>query len=293
MAEEDTKPSAERLPKFRDSSRDSLEQQLFSSAPIYKGLDQAILADSIARTVELLGADSEVCQEMLGGLSPVQLASDAVNNTQIDDIEFRKQMASGGISAINSSNDPMVRLAQAVDGHVRAEQKQSEELGEAQKQAYASIAEALFATQGTTTYPDATFSLRLAFGPVKGYEMNGVQIPAWTTMGGAFEHSENHQGLEDYKLPDSWIQNRDKIDPDTPYNFVSTADIIGGNSGSPVVNKDLELVGLIFDGNLQSLPADYQYDDRQSRSISVHCSAISEALKKIYGASHIAEQLGK
>jgi len=293
MAEEDTKPSAQRLPEFRDSSRESLEQQLFSSAPIYKGLDQALLADSIARTVELLGADSEVCQKMLGGVSPVQLATDAIYGTRLDDIEYRKQFAAGAMEAIKSSGDPMIRLAQAVDDHVRAEQKESEELRETQRQAYAAIAEALFATEGTTTYPDATFTLRLAFGPVKGYELNGQQIPAWTTMGAAFEHSENHEGLEDYELPNSWIENKTNINLDTPYNFVSTADIIGGNSGSPVVNKDLELVGLIFDGNLQSLPSDYQYDDRQSRSISVHSSAIREALLYIYDASHVANQLGK
>lgn len=293
MAEEDMKPSAERLPKFRDSSRDSLEQKLFSSAPIYKGLEQTLLADSISRTVELLGAESDVCQRMLRGVGPIQLASEAVNQTRLDDIAFRKQLAAGGAEAIKSSDDPMIQLAKAVDADVRAEEKESEQLQEAQRQAYALIAEALFATQGTATYPDATFSLRLAFGPVKGYELNGQRIPAWTTMGGAFEHSENHEGLEDYLLPASWIKNREQIDSGTPFNFVSTADIIGGNSGSPVVNKDLELVGLIFDGNLQSLSADYQYDDRQSRSISVHSSAIREALEKVYEASHLVEQLGK
>lgn len=293
MAEEDTKPSAQRLPEFRDSSRESLEQQLFSTAPIYKPLDQALLADSIGRTVELLGADSAICQKMLGGASPVQLASDAVYGTQLDDVEYRRQLAAGGIEAIESSTDPMIRLAESVDDHVRAEQKESEALRESQRQAYAQIAEALFATQGTTTYPDATFTLRLAFGPVKGYVLNGQTVPAWTTMGGAYEHSENHKGLEDYQLPERWLEKRDQIDLDTPYNFVSTADIIGGNSGSPVVNKNLELVGLIFDGNLQSLPSDYQYDDRQARSTSVHSSAIREALTKIYDASHIADQLGK
>ena len=293
MADEDTKPSAQRLPKFRDSSRESLQQQLFSSAPVYKQLDQALLADSISRTVELLGADSEICQKILAGVSPVQRASDAINGTQLDDIEFRKQIAAGGIEAIKSSDDPMISLAKSVDEYVRAEQKESDELGESLSQSYASIAEALFATQGTKTYPDATFTLRLAFGPVKGYELNGQTIPAWTTMGGAFQHSDDHPGLDDYQLPNSWIENREKIDPTIPYNFVSTADIIGGNSGSPVVNKDLELVGLIFDGNLQSLPSDYQYDDRQARSVSVHSSAIREALLKIYDAPHLVEQLGK
>ena len=293
MAEEDTKESSQRMAKYRDSSRESLEQKLFSTAPIYKDLEYAVLADSISRTVELLGADSKICQTMLDGKSPVQLATAAVFSTQLDDVGFRKQIVAGGADAIKTSSDPMIKLALSVEEYDRAERRESDSIREAERQAYASIAEALFATQGTSTYPDATFTLRLAFGPVKGYELGGEQFPAWTTMGGAFEHSENHKGMKAYQMPESWIKNRDKLDAATPYNFVSTADIIGGNSGSPVVNRDLELVGLIFDGNLQSLPADYQYDDRQARSISVHSSSIREALIKIYDASHVADQLGK
>ncbi len=293
MAEEDMKPSAERLPKFRDASRESLEQQLFSEAPIYKDLDQAMMADSIGRTCELLGADSETSQLVLDGVSPNERASICVNGTKLEDIAYRNKLAEGGQQAIEACEDPMIKLALAVDAHVRAEQKASEELGESEKQAYAQIAEALFATKGTSTYPDATFSLRLAFGPVSGYELNGEQIPAWTTMGDVFNHMDNHSGLEDYQLPQRWLDRRDKIKPETPYNFVCTADIIGGNSGSPVVNKDLELVGLIFDGNLESLPGDYVYDDRKARSVSVHSSAIREALQYVYDAEHIVDQLGK
>ncbi|MEM7456012.1 MAG: S46 family peptidase [Planctomycetota bacterium] len=293
LAEEDTKPSAERLPQFRDSSRASLEQQLFSAAPIYQDLELVLMADSIGRTVELLGADAEICQMILAGTSPNQRASDVILGTRLDDIEFRKELVSGGMQAIEDCDDPMIQLARDVDAFVRAEDKENEELAEAERQAYAKIAEALFAIQGTSTYPDATFSLRLSFGPVSGYELNGEDIPAWTKMSDVFTHMENHEGLEDYQLPQRWMERRDRIKPNTPYNFVCTADIIGGNSGSPVVNKDLELVGLIFDGNLQSLPGDYQYDDRQARSVSVHSSAIREALEYVYDAGHLVEQLGK
>jgi hypothetical protein len=155
------------------------------------------------------------------------------------------------------------------------------------------IAEAKFATQGTSAYPDATFTLRLAFGPVKGYEQDGQQIPAWTNVGGAFEHEKQHEGQADYKLPESWKKAESKLSKTTPFNFVSTADIIGGNSGSPVVNKAGELVGLIFDGNVQSLSGNYVYTDKQARSVSVHSSAIREALQVVYGADNIVKELGQ
>jgi hypothetical protein len=135
--------------------------------------------------------------------------------------------------------------------------------------------------------------LRLAFGTVEGYEEGGKKIPAWTTMGGAFDHEKAHHAKEPWKLPQSWHDHRKDFDQATPFNFVSTADIIGGNSGSPVVNKDNELVGLIFDGNIQSLTADYFYSDKQSRSVSVHSSAIREALIHIYKADRIVSELGK
>ena len=169
----------------------------------------------------------------------------------------------------------------------------TDELDELDKQAYAKIAEARFAVEGTSSYPDATFTLRLAFGPVKGYEQDSQQIPAWTTVGGAFTHEQQHQGQADYVLPASWKTAEDKLTKSTPFNFVSTADIIGGNSGSPVVNRAGELVGLIFDGNVQSLSGNYIYTDKQARSVSVHSSAIREALQTVYGADGIVKELGK
>ncbi len=293
MAAEDKKPSSERLPEFQESGRDSLEQQLFSTAPIYKDLEQVILADLIARMLEMRGADDPLCQKILDGKSPSDRAAELVGGTKLDDPEFRKSLAGGGESAIESSDDPMIQLARLVDEEVRADRKISDELAEIERQAYAKIAEATFATKGTSSYPDATFSLRLAFGPVKGYEENGQKIPAWTKVAGAFDHEMNHKGQKDFDLPESWHQARgEKLNPETPFNFVCTADIIGGNSGSPVVNKDLELVGLIFDGNIQSLTSDYLYDDRQGRSVSVHSDAIRDAIRYVYGAEELADQLG-
>jgi hypothetical protein len=292
MAAEDLKPSPERLAEFGDAARQSLEQQLYSEAPIYPELEQLLLADSLARALELRGADDPICIAMLDGKSPIDRAAELIQGTKLIDVEFRKALAAGGQKAINASQDPLIRFAVRVDDDMRATRKETEELQEIERQAYAQIAEAIFATQGTTGYPDATFTLRLAFGTVKGYEQSGEQIQPWTTMGDAFKHELAHEGQDDFQLPSSWHDARDRISPATPFNFVSTADIIGGNSGSPVVNRHLELVGLIFDGNIQSLTADYQYDDRQSRAVSVHSSAIRDALRYVYDAENLANQLG-
>lgn len=295
MAEEDTKPSNQRLPAFQEAARESLLQQLYSSAPVYKDLEQVLLGDMIARMLELRGGDDELCQQILGGVSAQDRAVDAVQGTKLDDPAFRRELAAKGKAGIAACDDPMIKLALLVDPKVREDNQRADELAEMERQAYAKIAEAQFATQGTSSYPDATFSLRLAFGPVVGYEQNGESIPAMTDFNGAFGHEASHKGQEYFDLPKSWHEARDsgKMKLDTPYNFVCTADIIGGNSGSPVVNKNLELVGLIFDGNIQSLPGDYLYSDRQARSVSVHSNAIREAIRYVYGAEALADQLGK
>ena len=290
MATEDQKPSSERLAEFQDSGRESLEQQLFSPAPIYKELQQATLADEIARMCEFRGADDELCQKILAGKNPIDRASELILNSKLDDPEVRKNLAAQGIEGIKNSTDPLIQLALAVDDRVRADRKESEELGEIEKQAYAKISKVLFAANGTSVYPDATFTLRLAFGPVVGYEEKGKSIPAFTDINGTFAH-EN--GQKDFILPETWTAAKGKIPGGTRMNFVCTADIIGGNSGSPVVNKDLELVGLIFDGNIQSLIADYAYSDTQGRSVSVHSNAIRESLRYVYDAEFLADQLGK
>jgi hypothetical protein len=293
LVEEDQKPNEKRLPEYADAGRASLEQQLYSAAPIYPDLEQMLLAESLTRMIELRGADDPVCVAMLAGTSPVARAAELVAGTTLASVAARRALVASGPAGVRASTDPLVALARQLDPDIRRRRQASDELDELERQAYGEIANAIFALRGTSTYPDATFSLRLAFGAVKGYEEGGRQVPAWTDFGGAFAHEKAHAGQEHYALPPSWHAAQDKLDLATPFNFVSTADIIGGNSGSPVVNKDLELVGLIFDGNIQSLTADYVYSDAQSRAVSVHSSAIREALRQVYGAEELVEQLGK
>jgi hypothetical protein len=293
MAEEDKKPSAQRLREFRDSARESLEQQLFSPAPIYKDLEQTILADLLGFMVEQRGGDDPLVQQMLDGKSPRARAAELVQGTRLEDVEFRRQLAADGGSALAACTDPMIQLARLLDPESRALREEQEAIEEEERQAYAQVANAVFATRGTSNYPDATFTLRLAFGLVQGYEQEGEQIPAWTTFGGAFDHEALHGAQDPWALPPLWHQRRNDMNLKTQFNFVCTADIIGGNSGSPVVNRDLELVGLIFDGNIQSLPGDYRYDDRQDRAVSVSSEAIREALRTIYRADRIVAELGR
>ena len=293
LADEDRKPNAERLPEYRDSGRESLLQQLFSPAPIYKDLEQAIFADLLGFMIENRGGNDELVQRVLDGKGPQDRAAELVQGTQLDQVAFRKKLVEGGKSAVDACADPMIKLARLLDPHARRTRKSRDELGELERQAYAKIAEVIFAVKGTSTYPDATFTLRLAFGPVKGYIENGRTIAPWTTMAGAFDHEKRHGARDPWKLPRRWHEARESIDGETPLNFVCTADIIGGNSGSPVVNRQGELVGLIFDGNIQSLTLDYFYDDSVARAVSVHSSALREALDKIYHASRIVSELGR
>ena len=293
MVVEDQKPSGSRLPPYRDSGRASLELSLYSDAPLYPDLEQAMLADLLGRLCEIRGGDDPVCQEVLQGLSPIERAREVISGTALFDPEKRRALVALGVDGLRTSSDPMIQLAWILDPHLRKQTEMTEAWSEQERQAYAKIADALFAVQGDSTYPDATFTLRLAYGTVKGYEEDGEQIPAFSTVGGAFEHEAKHQGEEFFQLPDSWKKNRDKLDPNTPFNFVATPDIIGGNSGSPMVNKDLELVGLIFDGNIQSLVADFMYTDKQGRCTSVHSSAIRETLRRFYDAQDLADSLGK
>ncbi len=293
MAEEDRKPNNERLPEFRDSNRESLLQRLLSTAAVYHDLERVKLADMIGRTLEIRGGDDALCQQMLDGKIPSYRADTLVCQTRLMDRDFRKQLVDGGSNSIDASDDPLLVFARVLNGEQRLLRLADEELDEREIQAYSKISRALFALRGTSIYPDATFTLRLAFGVVSGYEEGGLAIPAWTTMDGAFEHEAKHNGNEPWQLPESWHESGQKIPGNTPLNFICTADIIGGNSGSPVVNKNLELVGIIFDGNLQSLTGDFYYSEHQARAIGVHSEAIRQALSTIYAAPSLADQLGK
>ncbi len=292
MADEDTKDNADRLPEYNQSNRESLEQELFSEAPIYDDLETAKLADSLSMFMERAGADNQWVRKTLQGKSPQARASELVRGSRLKDVAYRKELAKGGRAAIEGSNDPMILLARTIDPPSRELRKTyDEKVDEPMKQAYAKIAKAHFAVEGTDTYPDATFTLRLAYGTVKGYTENGKNVPPWTTIGGAFRHADEHGSKPPFQLPQSWLSPSKSLDMDTPFNFVCTADIIGGNSGSPVVNKAGEYVGIIFDGNIQSLVLDFTFTDEQARAVSVHSSAILEALRKVYGAGALADEI--
>ena len=293
MTAEDEKPSEERLREFRDSARESLLQQLYSPAPIYDDLELEKLADSIALFIERRGGDDSLVVALLQGHSPRELAAAAVSGTTLKDVEARKQLVEGGKQVVEESDDPMIALAKILDEEYRRLYAMNEELDEAERQAYAALAEAKFAVEGADAYPDATFTLRLTFGQVKGYEEDGQSIPPQTVMRGAYEHEQRHNAEDPWILPETWHEAKQRVDLNTPLNFVSTVDIIGGNSGSPVINRDAELVGLIFDGNIQSLTADYFYNDKQGRAVSVHAGGIREALRSIYEAEDLAAELGR
>jgi len=292
LAEESQKPNADRLREYRESNLESLRQQLFSEAPIYDDLETIKLADSLGMLMEMNGADDPLVREILAGRSPRQAAAELVAGTGLRDVATRKKVADGGLQAVAESPDAMIRLARLVDGPARAVRKTYEEqVEEPMRQAYAKIANARFALRGTDVYPDATFTLRLAFGTVRGYRELGQELPPWTTLGGAYRHAEAHGHREPFALPESWHRAKDRLDLNTPFNFVSTPDIIGGNSGSPVINRQAELVGIIFDGNLDSLVWDFIYTPEPGRSISVDARGIVEALRKVYDAKALVEEL--
>jgi hypothetical protein len=294
IAQEDAKPNAKRLREYRSSNRASLEQQLYTPAPIYDDLETIKLADGLSLFVTMAGADNELVRKVLAGKSPQERAAELIRGTRLDEVSVRRELARGGLAAVRASDDPMVKLALLVDGPAREVRRAKEQqVDEPLRQAYAKIAQARFAVSGNEIYPDATFTLRLSFGVVKGYDAGGRRMPPWTTLGSAFEHADEHHNQEPFNLPSSWLDRKSQLDLATPLNFVATPDIIGGNSGSPVVNRQGQFVGIIFDGNLESLVWDFVYTEKTGRAISVHAAAIDQALRKIYGAARLADELGK
>jgi hypothetical protein len=228
----------------------------------------------------------------LAGKSPRERAAELVAKTKVKDVAFRKKLWEGGQKEVESSGDPMIALAASIDAEARALRKTYEsEVSEVKQQAYAQIARAKYAVEGDNTYPDATFTLRLAFGTVKGYEENGKQVPAFTDFEGKFARCEDQKNRPPFEMPGRWFQKKSQMNLKTPYNFVSTADIIGGNSGSPVINKNGEVVGLIFDGNIQSLVLDFIFDQKQARAVSVDSRGMIEALRNVYDAGWVADEL--
>jgi hypothetical protein len=264
---------------------------LFTDKPIYADYEIISLADSLTYLAANLGADDPLVLAVLAGKSPRARAAELINTTQVRDVAFRKKLYTGGAAAVTAAHDPMIEVARLIDTEARALRKIVEAQTEIKQQAQALIGKARFALEGANTYPDATFTLRLSYGTVKGYEENGAPIAPMTTFAGLYARSAEQDNKSPFDLPPRWVAKKSALDLNVPFNFVSTNDIIGGNSGSPIVNQKAEFVGIIFDGNIQSLSADFGYDDKQSRALSVHSAGILEALKKVYEVPALVSEL--
>ena len=291
-AEQKQKPSNQRIRGYQDSALPTLEHRLFSTAPIYKDLNQVELAESLAEMQEHLGAGNEAVKIALAGKSPDERAKELIAGTKLNDVAVRKQLYEGGKAAVDASNDPLIVLMRQVEPTASAlHQRDEDEVQSVLRRSGGDIGKALFAKDGFSVPPDATFTLRLSYGAVEGYKLNGKNVPWFTTMGGAYEHAAQHGSKPPYQLPESWMKYKGAINLKTPFNTVSTPDIIGGNSGSPVINKNGEVVGIIFDGNIESLPWNFEYTDKVGRSVEVDSRAISESLRNIYHADALVEEL--
>jgi hypothetical protein len=288
-AAERARPNEERLPEYADAALPALVQTLLSPAPIYPELEEVRLAHGFRKLREALGADHPIVRKALGKESPEDLAARLVRGTRLADPTVRKALWEGGTAAVAASQDAMIAFAALVDPDARAVRKTYEdEVTSVVEKNQERIAEARFATEGRTTYPDATFTARLSYGAVKGWKEGDRFIGPFTTIAGLYDRAT---GRDPYRIPDSWLAAKDRLDLSTPFDFTTTNDTVGGNSGSPVVNERAELVGLLFDGNLPSLGGDFGFDPAVNRSIAVDTAAILEALSKVYGAERLVEEL--
>ncbi len=286
------KPDGQRLPGYHDSELEELKFRLLSPAPIYLDLEEANLAGTLALSLEQLGPDHPFIKTVLNGRSPEQAAAELIQGTKLADVAFRKSLLEGGESAVQSCTDPLIVLMRKLEPMMRADIEWSKKHVESVlTPATEKIAQARFAVYGKAAYPDATFTLRLSYGAVKGYPMNGTKAPYKTTLYGLFDRALSFDREKDFDLPERFWQRKDQLDLATPVNFVSTCDIIGGNSGSPVINAQAEVVGLIFDGNIESLVGRFVYDEEANRAVAVHTGYISEALRKLYDAAPLADEI--
>jgi hypothetical protein len=290
-AAEVKKPDEARLREFTDENFRGQRQTLTSRAPVYPELEKLTLTFSLTKLREALGPDDALVRKVLGNRSPAQRSAALVDGTRLADAALRSRLIDADEAALAASDDPMIALARMIDPDLRAMRRAYEDNVEAELTKNSEqIANAMFKINGTSTYPDATFSLRLSYGSVKGYRQDGRDIAPITTIGGAFDRAT---GADPFRLPNSWIAARGALDLDVPFNIASTNDIIGGNSGSPVINRDAEVVGLIFDGNIQSLGGDFGFDPTQNRAVAVAVGALREALAKVYHADRIVDELAK
>lgn len=286
------KPDGERLDGFHESQLPSLKFRLFSPAPVYPEFEEVLLADGLREALEKLGPEDPFVKAALAGKTPEQVAHEAITGTKLADPDFRKQLVEGGEEAVAASQDPLIALARRVDPILRQERKWYEDTIESVvRTAGEKIGKARFAIYGKDTYPDATFTLRLTYGTVTGYPYNGTIAPSKTTFYGLYDRAASFDYKPPFHLPQRWLDRKDALNLATPLNFVSTCDIIGGNSGSPVVNRQGEIVGLIFDGNIESLVGRFVFDITANRAVAVHTAGMTEALKKVYDAEFLVKEL--
>ena len=293
VVEEDAKPDGERLPEYQQANRASLELGLFSPRPLYPDVETLLLADALLQLCKQLGATDPTLRQILAGKSPQDRAAELIAASALGEVETRRALYREGRPAMDRSTDPLILLARLVDAEARALRLRSDALAETIAQAHQRIAAARFAMEGDSHYPDATFSLRLSYGVVQGYEENQRPIPFQTTLRGMAERHEKQAGRPPFDLSPQWLERAGKLDPELPVNFVSTHDITGGNSGSPVVNRAGELVGLVFDTNSHGLVSDFIFEGERGRALSVHPAVILETLKTVYDARRIVEEISR
>ena len=288
---EAAKPDAERLKEYTDANFPILRQSISSTAPIYPELEKLTLSFLLSKLREALGPDDAFIRKVLGTSSPDELATELVDGTSLASVERRNELLGAEAATVDASTDAMILFVRNIDRDLRAVRKDYEENVEAPKTRYSGeIARAMFNLYGTATYPDATFTLRFSYGAVAGYQADGKWTDPMTRIGGAFERATGHYP---FKLPESWNVARPKLNLPQSFNFVTTNDIVGGNSGSPVINRVGEVVGLIFDGNIQSLAGDFAYDPAVNRAVAVSVGALRETLSKVYHADRIVDELAK
>jgi len=285
------KPNAERFREYTDAALPRIEQQLGAAVPVYPEMEILRLSWSLERMREWLGPDHPVVRRLLAKESPTEMARRLVTGSKLADPAVRMALWKGGKAAVDASTDPVIELWRSVDGDARAVRKAYEDGVEAPvRNATERIARARFAILGTSVYPDATFTLRLNWGTVQGWNENGTQIEPFTRLGRTFERAT---GADPFRIPDSWLKVKDKLDMNTPFNLSTNNDIVGGNSGSPLINEQGEIVGLMFDGNIHSISGSYWFDTVKNRSVAVHPAIIREALTKVYAADALLSELAK
>jgi hypothetical protein len=289
-AAERAKPNRERLPEYTDKALVNVQQQLTAAAPVYKDLEELNLAFLFTVVRRDLGTDDPFARKMLGKESPEQLAHRLVAGTHLGDPKVREELYKGGQSAVDASNDPMIRFAASINDDLLAVRKDYEARVDAPTRTAAEkIAKARFAVYGTSVDPDATFTLRLTYGTVKGFEdAEGKFVEPYTNIGGLFERAT---GADPYALPESWLKAKGSLNLSAPMNLSTTNDTTGGNSGSPMIDKNANIVGLLFDGNIFSLGGDYGYDPVKNRSVAVDSRGLLEGMRKVYHIDRIVDEI--